>query len=251
MGAFSGKRSGDSTRQLRRWTWLSVTLSLFATVGATAFAARPANPDEVAAFAAGSASKPECVRAQVSTVNPAWAAVRHPRRSGCPSYNFGDVDVYRYTNGAWQRNGIFSEPTTCPSDQAPAGVVRDLHLCHVPLAFEYVLGIDGWAGAAGRGWGVRHPRTIYNGGVPSGLVKHIVWRRWGASVAFGRGRTYVYRPRGGYYSGLGHIELRADHRGVCGDLPTYRRLRVRVESRPGSDRYGRWFNWSGASNLCA
>jgi hypothetical protein len=228
---------------------LAVVLLLAISV-APAFAARAADPGELASFAAVSQDQPACLDAQVSTVDPTWAAARYPRRSGCPPYMVGVVKVFRYTDGAWTVNGSFEPPSYCPTDQAPAAVARDLALCRTPQRFEYVLGTRGWAGDYGRGWGMRRPRTLYNGGAPSGLIKHILWHHWGSRVASGQGITYVYKPGGGYYDRPGRIKLRADRRGVCGDKPAYQRLRVSVEQRPGSGRYGHWVNWSGASDLC-
>jgi hypothetical protein len=61
----------------------------------------------------------------------------------------------------------------------------------------------------GLGWGTAHPRRISNGGVPGGNAFRIHWRTWGGLVARGRGLTWIYNPRGGYYSKAGAIELRA------------------------------------------
>jgi hypothetical protein len=38
-----------------------------------------------------------------------------------------------------------------------------------------------------QGWGTIRPKTIFNGGDETGLVKHIVWSSWGGRKAFGRG----------------------------------------------------------------
>jgi hypothetical protein len=47
------------------------------------------------------------------------------------------------------------------------------------------------------------PRKIYNGGVPSGLVKRIHWKTWGSATSLGKGRGYQYKPEGGYYRRTG------------------------------------------------
>jgi hypothetical protein len=114
-----------------------------------------------------------------------------------------------------------------------------------------VLGASDFASPGGRGWGKFKPRTIDNGGVPSGLVSKIRWRGWGKRIARGRGRTSIYKPRGGYYPGLVPVELRASNLGRCssGGPLAYRHLSFRVPSKPGG-RFGRWLAWSGAHTLC-
>jgi len=39
----------------------------------------------------------------------------------------------------------------------------------------------------GNGFGKVRPSEIYNGGDPTGLVKHVVWKSWGRSRAVGTG----------------------------------------------------------------
>ena len=104
---------------------------------------------------------------------------------------------------------------------------------------------------SGYGFGRARPKTFFNGGVPSGLVKHIRWKSWGGRSARGRGLTWIYKPHGGYYKKPGRIKLHAFGLGRCSKngLRAYRHLRVRVVKRPGG-HYGRWFNWSGARNIC-
>jgi hypothetical protein len=124
---------------------------------------------------------------------------------------------------------------------------------HAGTATErIVLGAPDYAGQYGRGWGKVKPRLIDNGGVPSGRVIKIRWRRWGKRVARGRGETYIYRPNGGYYGKRGAIQLRAFHRGTCpgtGGQRAYTQLRVRVVKRPGG-RFGSWFRWAGTKDIC-
>jgi hypothetical protein len=115
-----------------------------------------------------------------------------------------------------------------------------------------VLGSPDYAGEYGRGWGKVKPKRIDNGGVPSGLVVKIRWRRWGDRVSRGRGLTSIYKPQGGYYRNRGAIQLRASHRGTCPgtDRRAYTRLRARVVVRPGG-KFGRWFWWSGTKDICS
>ena len=120
-----------------------------------------------------------------------------------------------------------------------------------PLPRKVVLGSELYAGQYGRGWGKEKPRTVYNGGVPSGLIKSIRWNRWGKTVATGRGRTFIYKPRGGYYRGSVPAELRASRLSYCpvGTDRAYTKLEVRVPKRPGG-KLGKWFSWSGSDSIC-
>ena len=118
---------------------------------------------------------------------------------------------------------------------------------------QIVLGSPNYAGKYGRGWGDVKPKRIDNGGVPSGVVVKIHWRRWGSAVALGRGQTYIYKPRGGYYKKRGAIKLRASRRGTCpgtNGQRAYTRLRARVVKRPGG-KFGRWFSWAGTKDICS
>jgi hypothetical protein len=115
-----------------------------------------------------------------------------------------------------------------------------------------VLGSKQWALPDGYGFGRAHPRAIFNGGDPSGLVTHLVWREWGAGVATASGRNAIFKPNGGYYPQLVTIDLRASDLGRCsaaGPL-AYRKLSAREPSRPGGPP-GKWFAWAGARTICA
>lgn len=112
-----------------------------------------------------------------------------------------------------------------------------------------VLGSKGLMGQYGKGWGRVAPRTIFNGGVPSGLIKKIRWRRWGKANAYGFGLTYLYKPQGGYYDQPGGIRLRATRLGSCSGKRAYTKLYVRTVNRPGGS-YGRRHSWSETDSLC-
>jgi hypothetical protein len=103
----------------------------------------------------------------------------------------------------------------------------------------------------GSGWGMPHPRLIFNGGVPSGKAWSIRWRHWGSGVAVGRGLTWIYRPNGGYFGKPAPIELRAYGIGRCSDSGgrAYLHLDARVPSRPG-EPLGHSFSWAGLRTLC-
>ncbi|HEX3824987.1 MAG TPA: hypothetical protein VHV79_11035 [Mycobacteriales bacterium] len=100
------------------------------------------------------------------------------------------------------------------------------------------------------GYGTAHPKRIFNGGDPSGDAYHLRWASWGAAASLGHGKTYVFKPSGGYYKRPGRIELKATRLGHCtahGPL-AYRHLHARVAG-PGKS-YGHWFRWSEVKNIC-
>jgi hypothetical protein len=139
----------------------------------------------------------------------------------------------------------------CPIKGVPAAISREFALCRRVTAADYVLGSSAFA-PNGQGFGTSKPRTIFNGGVPSGLVTKIRWSHWGSAHATGVGKNAIYRPEGGYYARLATIHLRASRRGRCpdSDQPAYLRLEARVPAKPGG-RLGRWFLWSGARTICS
>jgi hypothetical protein len=102
----------------------------------------------------------------------------------------------------------------------------------------------------GWGWGTSKPKSIFNGGDPSGMVTHIHWRSWGGPTAIGFGRNPIFKPKGGYYGRLAKIELRAEDIGSCKGRAAYRQLSVRVPSHPGG-KLGPWRPWSDAASICS
>jgi hypothetical protein len=112
------------------------------------------------------------------------------------------------------------------------------------------LGSHGAFGADGKGWGTAQPSEIFNGGDPSGLVTDIDWMKWGSPSALGTGRTHTYKPHGGYFATPVKALLRASDLGECDGLPAYRRLDVRVQTKPGGRLQPRWHPWAGNGRTC-
>lgn len=114
-----------------------------------------------------------------------------------------------------------------------------------------VLGWKGFAGPRGVGWGTYEPREIFNGGDPSGMITSINWTGWGSPTATGYGKSWIFKPGGGYYANAVKVELRASALGHCtaGGPLAYEHLAVSEPSRPGGP-LGKWFTWSGAKTLC-
>lgn len=103
----------------------------------------------------------------------------------------------------------------------------------------------------GLGFGVAHPKRIFNGGDPNGFVRHVRWRHWGRAVAIGHGLGSQFKPGGGYYARPVKVRLRAKRLGYCGNSnwPAYTRLVASMQVKPGG-RFSDWFRWSGASTIC-
>ncbi len=227
-----------------------VMLVAGALLGATSvsLAAVPATPEQTAAIAPAVGFPPECITASIASSDPSWATALPTNTADCPQAD-GTV-VLRLHNGAWLQVTAGSDFGYCPIAEVPNAISREFALCRPVTASSYVLGSFDFA-PMGKGFGTSKPRTIYNGGVPSGLVTQIRWQRWGSAHATGFGKNAIYRPEGGYYARKATIELRASRRGRCpgSDQPAYLRLRARVPSRPGG-KLGRWFNWAGARTIC-
>lgn len=118
------------------------------------------------------------------------------------------------------------------------------------VSTSVVLGAASFA-PNGEGFGTARPSVIFNGGVPSGLIRGIRWSSWGGRIARGSGMTSIYKPGGGYYRTPVRAKIKAYRIGRCyeGGPRAYLRMKVRVPSYPGGP-LGRWFLWSGARRLC-
>lgn len=112
-----------------------------------------------------------------------------------------------------------------------------------------VLGGEVYGGDYGEGWGTQRPHTVYNGGVPSGLISNVHWSSWGGPVAHGRGRHPIYKPRGGYYRHAVVAQLKATRIGPCEGRDAYLKLLIREPRRPGGP-LGPWHSWSGPQTIC-
>jgi hypothetical protein len=116
-----------------------------------------------------------------------------------------------------------------------------------------VLGKRHLFGRYGVGWGKAHPKRIFNGGDPSGLVRRIKWSHWGSATTTGRGWGNGFKPSGGYYAKPVRTILKARHLGHCTAYgpSAYTVLWVKQQKRPGGSHYTKWFRWAGLSTICA
>ena len=97
-----------------------------------------------------------------------------------------------------------------------------------------VLGSKAFIPRVGVGWGTYQPKEIFNGGDPSGMVRGIAWTDWGKPDSYGYGKTYIFKPNGGYYPGSVTAELRAFDLGRC--TPSGPHLRASRRPRAVSTR---------------
>lgn len=93
------------------------------------------------------------------------------------------------------------------------------------------------------------PAQIFNGGDPSGDIVHISWKTWGGSLANGWGKTWAFKPHGGYYQTAVLAHVHAQDLGKCSDHPAYEKLWVSEQTRPGGP-FTRWLSWSGSATIC-
>jgi hypothetical protein len=72
-----------------------------------------------------------------------------------------------------------------------------------------------WAGGQ-QGYGLAKPNTIFNGGDPTGLVRHIHWTSWGGPKATGSGVAEYVGPHQDVAGGTEQsARVVAFHLGVC------------------------------------
>jgi hypothetical protein len=132
--------------------------------------------------------------------------------------------------------GLLAGATAPTSAAAPS--VQTVHRA------QPVLGYKRFAGTSGSGWGKAHPKTIDNGGDPSGIVDHLRWTHWGHKKAFGKGKTFVNKPQGGFYRRPATIRLRASDLGMCHRKLAYKKLYYRVAKKPGGRIQKHWHPWA-------
>jgi hypothetical protein len=97
-----------------------------------------------------------------------------------------------------------------------------------------------------KGYGKVRPKRIYNGGDPTGDVRHIRWRHWGHNKAIGTGRAVWVRPGtivadNGFTSGARVV---AFHLGKCHGYRSYNAIEWYFP------KYGETFDPRGYINAC-
>ena len=97
-----------------------------------------------------------------------------------------------------------------------------------------------------KGYGQVKPRTIFNGGDPTGLVQQVRWRSWGGRRAIGSGIGYWLWPGLGVADGSvrARAVVVAYDLGRCRGKPAYRKIQWYFP------RYGGVFDRYNASDIC-
>ena len=99
--------------------------------------------------------------------------------------------------------------------------------------------------AHGQGFGQVEPSTIFNGGDPTGLVKHISWQSWGAAKAIGYGKAEYVGPNQSVATGRQKpATVVAFHLGTCDGKLMYEAVEWYF---PGE---GQSFNPAQYENIC-
>lgn len=157
--------------------------------------------------------------------------------------------VRRHQRHGRPRHAWFSLGLSCASGITGC-LVSGLLAPPSAQAVDVVLGSPTYV-LHGSGFGTARPSTFFNGGAPSGLVRRIHWRHWGAATATGTGFTPLYKPQGGYFPKSGRISLRAKSIGHCAGQTrsAYTLLLFRIPPWPGGP-LGPWLKWSGSRTIC-
>lgn len=87
----------------------------------------------------------------------------------------------------------------------------------------------------GLGWGYVAPNSIPMMGDGTDAFDHVRWSGWGHAVAYGRGSTLLFWPRGGHVSVA--AELKASNPGRCHGKLAYRSIEERLILTPGTHKY--------------
>lgn len=99
--------------------------------------------------------------------------------------------------------------------------------------------------ARGQGFGQVEPSTIFNGGDPTGLVKHISWQSWSAAKAIGYGKAEYVGPNQSVATGRQKpATVVAFHLGTCDGKLMYEAVEWYF---PGE---GQSFNPAQYENIC-
>ena len=157
----------------------------------------------------------------------------------------------RVNTGQRATPGAYNLKVTATNERGDVvRATQSLTLAAGPIA---ALGSSNYAGSYGKGWGRQQPTIIDNGGSLSGVAYDLRWSKWDSARATAVGKTYRFKPGGGYYERGMTIRLRASRLGPCGPdrRPAYTRLEWRSATEPGRSVGPRWRPWTRKSgNIC-
>jgi hypothetical protein len=140
-----------------------------------------------------------------------------------------------------------SVPASTPAATAAAVATTSAPATPQPSATATTPALGQLAGvfAHGQGFGQVEPSTIFNGGDPTGLVKHISWQSWGAAKAIGYGKAEYVGPNQSVATGRQKpATVVAFHLGTCDGKLMYEAVEWYF---PGE---GQSFNPAQYENIC-
>jgi hypothetical protein len=121
--------------------------------------------------------------------------------------------------GEWVTSdgSVYTCPTTCGT----------ITLTRMATSTQPVLGTTSFGAPSAQGFGTVKPKTVFLGGDPTGLFKHLSWKQWGKKKATGHG-TGFYDPPGKptAESVKAKVTLVASSLGECQGTLAYRKLAV-------------------------
>ena len=199
-------------RHVRLPLLIAVAAVIAAALAPSASASRRATGDELAAMTSGMSEPARCFRGTVSTVDPAWGALRPTRQPGCGPAN-GVLGMQR-EDGEWTivLNDGEDPSRPCSDVDVPQRPAVDLRLCTAPSRKVY-------AGIFGR-WESK-PRSLPWGA--HAFVDKIHWRSWGGATAVGRG-VFDYADRYDRFKIAVRVTL--ERRRVCENRRIYLSWRI-------------------------
>lgn len=118
-----------------------------------------------------------------------------------------------------------SRPASVPAASSPAAAASTVATPSAPATpqpsasattLTPTLGQLAGVFAQGQGFGQVEPAKIFNGGDPTGLVRHITWESWGARKAIGQGLAEYVGPNQSVATGTQQpATVVAFHLGTC------------------------------------
>ena len=216
MGGGCAERG--TTGRVRLWVAAIIVAGLCVSTG-NAVARRNATPPETEAIAGALTVAPDCVAADISTVDPSWAAA-YVAGTDCPEGN--GVIVLHLHNGAWMT--AYTGPADdvpCPLDRAvPDNVAKDLGLCFTPSSKVYLPYFEVFK---------YKPSKLPQGA--HAVIEKLKWRNWGRPTATATG-TFDYVDA--YERFKAPVKLKAYGRNLCGHRRSY--LRLSISASRAADR---------------
>lgn len=191
---------------------------------------------------AGLSPSPSSLRAQVSAQDDgSYLLFRRPAGTAWTAQDVGLAGI-----------GGTKCPTAVPASVLAvwnwaAGSCRPAALASnvAPSAVPTLGRLAGDFAQAGKGFGQVEPSEIFNGGDPTGLLTHVVWKSWGAPEAVGTGISDYVGPNQNISTGTEQpATVVAFNLGICGGKLMYQAVEWYFP------QHGQAFNPTHYENIC-